>query len=235
MNQPRLGLAVLGLISGTALAGPADSPTSNSFSQEIRTEFTRADRLPSVDVQRVAVDTKGRVWAATAGGTTRFDGRSWSSPLGSARAIVSEAAVDASGFLWAVPVPPERGVALMLRGTVIKQSELSSVSIGFTGSGLLRDVAFGGTRVYVAGERGLWHTNPHAEALSPVREAFQGDQLLGAVHCTRVAASDSGYVAVVVDDHDVSLREARGEWQQLGHVAVKIRQLEFDTDDNLNA
>ena len=233
MNQLRLGLAVLGLLSGTALAGPADSPTSKPFRQEIRTEYTRADGLPSIDVRRVAVDAEGRVWAATAGGTARFDGRSWSTTLGSARAIVSEAAVDASGFLWAVPVPPERGVALRLQGTVIKQTEFSSISIGLTGSGILLDVAFAGNHLYVAGERGLWHTNPHPEALSPVREAFQGDQLLGVVNCTRVAVSPSGHVAVVVDDHDVSIREAQGEWQPLGHVAVKIRQLAFDSDDNL--
>lgn len=47
------------------------------FHQEVRTEFTSADGLPSDDVRQVWIDARGQVRALTAAGAVRFDGRRW--------------------------------------------------------------------------------------------------------------------------------------------------------------
>jgi len=47
------------------------------FRQEVRTEFTSAQGLPSDDVRRVWLDADGRPHALTAAGAARFDGQKW--------------------------------------------------------------------------------------------------------------------------------------------------------------
>ncbi|UCH35769.1 MAG: hypothetical protein JSV65_05295 [Armatimonadota bacterium] len=84
--------------------------------QEFRTLFTRFDGLPSNEVRDLALTADGTVWAATAAGLARFDGKLWERiwVAGAlAGANVGRLAAGRDGDLW---VGGSTGVSLLREG-----------------------------------------------------------------------------------------------------------------------
>ncbi len=203
MLKSRDAIVVSVVALGASLLAPLVTSAADAqpFAQEIRTAFTTAAGLPSDTVRAVALASDGSVWAATAKGAARFDGRKWVVPSGCAGLDVRRLAVDDRGKAWGVGGP-----------VLYEFDRLAGVRRHEPQPAVeLDDVARAGDEVVVASVVGL------GRAKLPRLRSILSKPLLGGdtkTGFTRLAAAADGSVAAATTD-GVYLASAGAEWVEL--------------------
>jgi hypothetical protein len=169
------------------------------FPVDVRTEYTVADGLPSNDARAIAVLAGGDVYAGTAKGLARFDGRRWQ-PNAAITSEVHLLAAAPDGLLVATA-----GKLLRVRGDSVDQVAVLPAELG----DLAAVTAISGDAIVVADRTGLFRSS---------RGTFRRDAGFDAGAGTHagirqvVAASDGRIAVAAVEGLFLLSRE--GAWSR---------------------
>jgi hypothetical protein len=169
------------------------------FPVDVRTEYTLADGLPSNDVFGIAVLPGGDVYAGTAKGLARFDGRRWIAVAPVTNAVTSLTPA-ANGLLAATA-----DKLVHVRGqSVVKIEELPATTRELTALKVLED-----DKILLATRDGLFRRSKGSLLRDAAFDAIVGKD----PSIRQVAVAADGRVAVVATG-GLFLLDQHGEWSR---------------------